>query len=104
MVSPGWPAILQTYTFTAGLARSASTIPSMSRLGRIDVYSDPGPTMTSSAARMAVSASGLISTSGGSRNTRSIRSIPWGTLDSPTRSSVPAVAQSTTSRSVAGTI
>ena len=45
--------MLQTYTFTAGLARSASTIPSISRLGRIDVYSDPGPTMISSAARIA---------------------------------------------------
>ena len=43
MVSPGCPAMLQTYTFTAGLARSASTMPSIRRLGRIDVYSDPGP-------------------------------------------------------------
>ena len=104
MVSPGWPAMLHTYTFTAGLARSASTIPSIRRLGRIDVYSDPGPTMINSAARIAVSASGLISASAGSRKTRSMCSAPYGTFDSPTRTSLPAVAQRTTSRSVDGTI
>jgi hypothetical protein len=60
--------------------------------------------ITISALRTAASASGLIGGAAGSRKTRSILPSPIGTLDSPTRSSSPAVAQRTTSVRVLGTM
>src|SRR5712692_8552230 len=47
-------------TLSAGDALIASTIPSTSRFGRIDVYSEPGPITTSSALRIACAASGFL--------------------------------------------
>ena len=57
-VTPCWVATLQTKTFVASLARRAFRMPSTSRLGRTLVNSEPGPTTTMSASRIARIASG----------------------------------------------
>src|ERR1035437_9584893 len=61
----------------------ASTMPSTSRLGRIDVYREPGPMTTSSAFKIACAASGLSRAPSGFRKTWLIGAFCFGILDSP---------------------